>query len=220
MTEAEWLSATSFLRVYKTAEAKLRSGRKARLFCVACCRRYESHMGDPRCLAVLDAAERLADGALGREGLAAARKRAAAASRTARRKLPAGHTWTLADAAEMSVRGPRSDFLVTGPIRVAIAAGWLGVRARDEEDAVQVGLLRDLFGNPFRKVKFDKRWRTDTAVALAQHMYESRDFGVMPILADALQEAGCDSEDILVHCRGPGPHVRGCWVVDLVLGKE
>jgi hypothetical protein len=51
-------------------------------------------------------------------------------------------------------------------------------------------------------------------------MYESRDFGAMPILVDALQEAGCESEDILAHCRGPGPHVRGCWVVDLVLGKE
>jgi hypothetical protein len=51
-------------------------------------------------------------------------------------------------------------------------------------------------------------------------MYDSRDFGAMPILADALQDAGCDNEDILDHCRGPGPHVCGCWVVDLVLGKE
>jgi hypothetical protein len=91
--------------------------------------------------------------------------------------------------------------------------------AKAAEDRVSRALLRDLFGNPFRKVKFDKRWRTDTAVALAQHMYESRDFGVMPILADALQDAGCDSEDILAHCRSNGPHVRGCWVVDLVLGK-
>ena len=54
----------------------------------------------------------------------------------------------------------------------------------------------------------------------AQQMYESRDFSAMPILADALQDAGCDNADILDHCRGPGPHVRGCWVVDLVLGKE
>ncbi|QEG25961.1 hypothetical protein GobsT_06960 [Gemmata obscuriglobus] len=51
-------------------------------------------------------------------------------------------------------------------------------------------------------------------------MYESRDFGAMPVLADALQDAGCDSDDILNHCRGDGVHVRGCWVVDLVLGKE
>ena len=57
-------------------------------------------------------------------------------------------------------------------------------------------------------------------VALAGQMYESRDFGAMPILAGALQDAGCDSDEVLGHCRGPGPHVRGCWVVDLVLGKE
>jgi hypothetical protein len=51
-------------------------------------------------------------------------------------------------------------------------------------------------------------------------MYESRDFSAMPILADALQDAGCDNADILAPCCGPGPHVRGCWVVDLVLGEE
>jgi hypothetical protein len=62
-------------------------------------------------------------------------------------------------------------------------------------------------------------WRTSTAVALARQMYDSRDFSAMPILADALQDAGCDNADILDHCRGPGPHVRGCWVVDLILEK-
>ncbi|MDY3557619.1 hypothetical protein R5W23_000146 [Gemmata sp. JC673] len=63
-------------------------------------------------------------------------------------------------------------------------------------------------------------WRTETVLALAREMYESRDFSAMPILADALQDAGCNNEDVLNHCRGPGPHVRGCWVVDLLLGKE
>jgi hypothetical protein len=82
------------------------------------------------------------------------------------------------------------------------------------------GFIRDIFGNPFRPVAFSPAWKTDTAVALARQMYDSRDFGAMPILADALQDAGCDSDDILSHCRGDGPHVRGCWVVDLVLGKE
>ena len=67
---------------------------------------------------------------------------------------------------------------------------------------------------------FSPAWRTDTALALARQMYESRDFSAMPILADALQDAGCDNDDILNHCRDAnGPHVRGCWVVDLVLGK-
>jgi hypothetical protein len=84
----------------------------------------------------------------------------------------------------------------------------------------QCDTLRCISGNLFRPVTFYSSWRTDTAIALAQQMYDSRDFGAMPILADALQDAGCDSEDILNHCQGNGPHVRGCWVVDLVLGKE
>jgi hypothetical protein len=79
--------------------------------------------------------------------------------------------------------------------------------------------IRDIFGNPFRPATLDPAWRTSTVTALAAQVYESRDFGAMPILADALQDAGCDSADILDHCRGGGPHVRGCWVVDLVLGK-
>lgn len=87
------------------------------------------------------------------------------------------------------------------------------------ERTKQANLLRDIFGNPFRPVSFSPEWRTSTAVAVAQGMYESRDFGAMPILADALQDAGCDSAEVLDHCRGAGPHVRGCWVADLVLGK-
>jgi hypothetical protein len=92
--------------------------------------------------------------------------------------------------------------------------------ARHVEWQAQTDLARDIFGNPFRPATVDPAWRTSTVVALARGMYESRDFGAMPILADALQDAGCDNEDILNHCRGPGPHIRGCWVVDLVLGKE
>jgi hypothetical protein len=93
-------------------------------------------------------------------------------------------------------------------------------RARAGERQAQAVLIRDIFGNPFRPVTFSPEWRTSTAVALASQMYESRDFGAMPILADALQDAGCDNDEVLGHCRGPGPHVRGCWVVDLVLGME
>ena len=88
------------------------------------------------------------------------------------------------------------------------------------EENQQVRLLRDIFGNPFRPITFSPEWLTDTVVSLVKGMYESRDFNAMPILADALQDAGCDQEELLTHCRGNGPHVRGCWVVDLVLGKE
>ncbi|MBP3959834.1 hypothetical protein J8F10_31690 [Gemmata sp. G18] len=81
-------------------------------------------------------------------------------------------------------------------------------------------LLRDIFGNPFRPVSFSTAWRTSLTVSHARRIYEAYDFGLMPILADALQDAGCDNTDVLDHCRSEGPHVRGCWVVDLVLGKE
>lgn len=80
--------------------------------------------------------------------------------------------------------------------------------------------LRDVIGNPFRPVTVAPEWRTAAAVALAESMYRARDFAAMPILADALQDAGCYNEDILNHCREPGPHVRGCWVVHLVTGRE
>jgi hypothetical protein len=88
------------------------------------------------------------------------------------------------------------------------------------EHTAQSQLVRDIFGNPFRSVTFSSEWRTITAVALANLMYDARDFSAMPILADALQDAGCEVPDILNHCRSGGVHVRGCWVVDLVLGKE
>jgi hypothetical protein len=89
-----------------------------------------------------------------------------------------------------------------------------------EEMAVNADLVREVALNPFRSVAFSPQWRTDAVLALAGQGYEARDFSAMPILADALQDAGCEDADILDHCRGPGPHVRGCWVVDLVLGKE
>jgi hypothetical protein len=100
-------------------------------------------------------------------------------------------------------------------------AGASGSPMFRERKVKETELALELVGpNPFRPTAFSPGWRTDTAVALAKQMYESRDFGAMPILADALQDAGCEDAAILGHCRGAGPHVRGCWVVDLVLGKE
>jgi hypothetical protein len=82
-------------------------------------------------------------------------------------------------------------------------------------------LLRDTVGNPFRPAALAPVWRTNTAVSLARQMHEARDFSAMPILADALEDAGCDTPDTLAHCRDPKRvHARGCWVVNLVLGNE
>ena len=98
---------------------------------------------------------------------------------------------------------------------------------RVAERAIRVGppericsLIRDVFGNPFRPVTVDPRWLTSDVLALARSLYDERAFDRMPILADALQDAGCTDEKVLAHCRGEGPHCRGCWVVDLLLGKS
>jgi hypothetical protein len=104
--------------------------------------------------------------------------------------------------------------------RDAVSAGRQGVRADLDEAAVQSDLVRDIFGNPFRPVTFDPRWRTSDVVGLAQAIYDDKAFERMPILGDALMDAGCEEEQIIAHCRGDGPHVRGCWVVDLVFGNE
>jgi hypothetical protein len=80
-------------------------------------------------------------------------------------------------------------------------------------------LVRCVFGNPFRLVAFEPQWQTRTVIDLARAVYEARDFAAMPVLADALEEAGCDDADVLTHCRGDAPYARGCWVVDHVLGK-
>jgi hypothetical protein len=91
--------------------------------------------------------------------------------------------------------------------------------ARTHEQGVQCELLRDIFGPPTRR-SLDPVLLTPTVVSLAQAIYRDRSFDRMPILADALEDAGCTNADILSHCRQPGEHCRGCWVVDLLLGKE
>jgi hypothetical protein len=80
-------------------------------------------------------------------------------------------------------------------------------------------LVREIFGNPFKETRFASEWRTPTVLALAAATYADRAYDRLPIVADALEEAGCDDIDLLLHCRGDGPHVHGCWVIDLILDK-
>jgi hypothetical protein len=84
----------------------------------------------------------------------------------------------------------------------------------------QRNLVRCIFGNPFRPVTLNSKWLTPTVKQLAEQIYNERAFDRMPILADALEEAGCTVKEVLEHCRNSGEHVRGCWVVDKVLGRE
>ena len=88
------------------------------------------------------------------------------------------------------------------------------------ERAWQAAVLREVIGDPFRPPTFDPKWRTADVVGLARAVYEDRAFDRLPLLADALLDAGCDDDQVLAHCRSPGSHVRGCWVVDLTLGLE
>jgi hypothetical protein len=94
------------------------------------------------------------------------------------------------------------------------------VDVRLVEREAQAALLRDLFGNPFRPASLGAAWLTRDASTLAQSIYDDRNFVDLPILADALEDSGCTDPGILGHCRSGGDHVRGCWVVDLVLNKK
>jgi len=89
-----------------------------------------------------------------------------------------------------------------------------------EEEVKQTALLRDIIDNPFRTIALDPAWLTSTVQACAESIYVERAFDRLPILGDALEDAGCDNPDILNHCRREGPHIRGCWGVDLVLVKH
>jgi len=102
----------------------------------------------------------------------------------------------------------------------AAAAAEVGAGGASIEEIAQADTIRCIVGNPFRPVALAPAWRTSTVVLLAKGIYEERAFDRLPILADALQDAGCDNDGILNHCRKDTVHARGCWVVDLVLGKE
>jgi len=92
-------------------------------------------------------------------------------------------------------------------------------RSQEQAKALHLRLFHDIFPNPFRPVAIDQAWLTPTVLLLAAGIYADRAHDRLPILADALQEAGCEHSDLLAHCHSDGQHVRGCWAVDLLLGK-
>lgn len=223
MTEREWLACAGPDPMLEFLWRKA-GDRKLRLFQVACCRRVWDSMPEDCREAVL-VAERFADGEAG-DG-----RRRAAQKRMARCPNPADLLEVNArDAAlranEKTVGRSGRSFLgvaVVAGEAASRAAGGRGKAAykaayRAEEEA-EARLLRCIAGNPFRPVALDPAWLTSTVMELARGIYAERAFDRLPILADALQDAGCGSADVLTHCREPGPHARGCWVVDLLMGK-
>jgi hypothetical protein len=229
MTEAEWLATTDPTPMLEFLQ-DLAVDRKLRLFTVACCRRVWPRLKDERSRRAVESAEQFADD---REDAAALLRAHLGALRAA---VPnGGFSWdpsfAAAEAAIQRRPGPNPSSISLGGafayyestfaqvVAISVLRG-MDQDAEGREFAAQADLLRDIYGNPFCPVALSPEWRTSTTVGLARQMYDSRDFGAMPILADAMQDAGCDNEDILDHCRSAGPHVRGCWVVDLVLCKK
>jgi hypothetical protein len=224
MTEAEWLTNSNPYILGKLP-AITENKRRVRLYAVACCRGLAQWFHDSRLKKAVDAAEKYADGNLKLATLEGWNSVANEAHRT----CPKPHSVPMQFPPEWQanyavINATHNDDHINGDRLSKIVLATIGMAndsAMIETQNWLCHLIRDIFGNPFRSISFDLSWRTSTAVAIAKQMYESRDFSAMPILADALQDAGCENGDILDHCRAAdGIHVRGCWVVDLVLDKS
>lgn len=225
MTGDEWLACEDLSQMLVFLESRgCWTNRKFRLFAVGCCRSVWSGLRDERSRAAVEAAERFADGRATRSEMRAAFTAASTAVVDCRDFSPFSEDQAIAAFLTAARNINESATKIPEDEDANEVASHVWSYAIDGELAEarkrQSALLRDIFGNPVRPIAVDPAWLTSTVVALAQHMYDARDFSVMPILADALQDAGCGNDDILNHCRGDGPHVRGCWVVDQVLGKS
>lgn len=228
MTEAEWLACDNPSTMLRFLRGEA-SGRKLRLFAVACCRNVWDLLSDQRSRDAAELAERFANGQateMERSSDQIAAEAAVAAL------YPAHEDYAASDAAIAVSEDASADINADAAAFTAAEAADTDDDPTDEtiwvaERLRQAALLLDIFGNPLRPVSFHPTWATDTVRDLAQAIYEDRtlpsghlDGRRMSLLSDALEEGGCHDADILGHCRHQGPHVRGCWVVDAILGKS
>jgi hypothetical protein len=209
MTEAEWLACANPVPMLEFLRGKA-DQRRLRLYGVACCRRLEPFPQDASKAAVV-VAEGVADKRVAGPEWGAAR-------RTARFTLGElclrRSAWRVAEEVTARCFGVQWD--ITNPVDLYSQPAVVAERTALAQ------LLRDIF-NPFRRGPVNPawlRWNDGAVPRLAQAIYEGRAFDRLPILADALEDAGCTDADLLSHLRGPGPHVRGCWALDLILGKK
>jgi hypothetical protein len=208
--------------------------RKLRLFAAACCRRVWHLLVEPDSQDAVLVAEQIAAERAERESkkakasLKAAEEKAAAAALRLRRTkgTPAG-TAAAAEAAKWAVHSDPGWGASRAASSAAAASAESTGREAGIEGRVQMALLVDLHGNPLWPVALDPRWRTEEVVRVAQATADNRivpggelESDRLRVFADALEEAGCTEASILDHLRGPGPHVRGCWPLDLLLQKE
>jgi hypothetical protein len=214
MTEAEWLASSDPVGMIRWAGHVAWTERKARLFCVACARRVYHLFPDPAWGTILVGCERFADGHTSDEEHAGV-DGPLCHSLDILQEARADGASARCHAAEAVVSAaimPCEDFTVIDAVTELLG---------QPERGPICGLVRDIVGNPFRPVAVESDWRTTTVVALARGIYADRAFDRLPVLADALEDAGCTNADLLGHCRDPAlTHVRGCWAVDLILGKS
>jgi hypothetical protein len=219
MTEKQWLACTDSVRMLKSLRPQP-TERKLRLLACGCCRRVWKSLALQPVRRGVETAELYADGAVTDEELGVVY---AAAVRAFHRALER----RVGDAA-YHTKLQRMALAVDAAHGTPFQAGQLrGVVKDDSLKAVSPVLLRCVAGNPFHPVTVSPAWQTPQVAALAQAAYDQRELPAgtlhtarLAVLADALEEAGCDQADLLAHLRGPGPHVRGCWAVDLLLEKK
>jgi hypothetical protein len=236
MNEDEWLASREPESMLAYLEGKARD-RKLRLFACACCRRIVRPSNDQRLLLAVESAERHADGLATTEEMLAAWEAADQAVwafngvASEQLALVASERATKNYSAQECVRACRRALEAFEqenswlPWERRSVRWWSEMRVRaemtlEEERRYQADLVRCIVGNPFRPVIIDPAWVSPDVLALARVIYNEGGFDRLPFLADALQASGCDDADILDHCRGPGPHVKGCWAVDAILGKS
>lgn len=219
MNNKAWLNETDPDKLLDYLEKNGKSDpRKFRLFACARARTAWNVIEDAAIHKAVELAEQFADGHIDRKKLNAAERKADKA-KLARlgTKITAGFLANSAGVSTAQLSDYGAATMVASNIQQVAA-----LKSPKEEEAERIRqceCLRCLFGNPFRPVKLNRHWLSATVLDLARTVYDERVFERMPILADALMDAGCDSKEILQHCHGPVPHVRGCWVVDLFLGK-
>jgi hypothetical protein len=219
MTEVEWQSSSELMPMIKEVVDHLEN-RKLRLFAVACCRRAWEHL-DERNRNAVEVAERLADG----KATQKERQTAYAARRVvdARSLLDTGIMCAHRLTRIAATQAPESSALLAAAAETGFANPSAFGAARRRTVQERCDLLRDIVGSPFarpRRVTAGLKRAKGKLRSLAQTIYDERAFDRLPILADALEDAGCHDADILAHCRSGRDHVRGCWVVDLLLGKS
>jgi hypothetical protein len=236
MTESEWASAVDPTKMLGFLRLKGQlTVRKTHLFAAAVCRDIWHELTDARSRAAVEAVEQYAEGVISEPQFQEAWVPALEAKMQAHEAAVRGGGWVVMFAAEAASEA------MAGRLRKLVeAAAWAGMSRRRGREGMtrrgqvawtraawkgnrrcQCDLLRDIFGPlPFRPVSIEASWRSPDVLSIARRVYEKRSFNLMPVLGAALSDTGCTDPEVLGHCGGPGPHARGCWVVDLLLGQD